>query len=141
MQRLAYCPKYSIIEDKLIFVKNEEEKKMAETKKKKKIVAADTGKEVKAGSKKKTGARKEAAPVGNATGLRIGAVALWVVALALEVVAVLILNGTITWTFMPSLWQIIIALALDLVCLAYMQQPFPLQVNSLRNMRWLGVSF
>lgn len=89
---------------------------MAETKKKKKIVSADDGKEVKAGSKKKTGSAKEAAPVGNATGLRIGAVVLWVVALALEVVAVLILNGTINWTFMNSLYQIIIALVLDLVC-------------------------
>lgn len=87
---------------------------MAETKKKKKIVAADTGEVVAAGSKK--GARKEAAPVGNATGLRVGAVALWVVALALEIVAVLILNGTINWTFMSALAQIIIALVLDLVC-------------------------
>lgn len=89
---------------------------MAEAKKKKKIVAADTGEVVAAGSKKKKGARKEAAPVGNATGLRVGAVALWVVALALEVVAVLILNGTINWTFMSALAQIIVALVLDLVC-------------------------
>ena len=88
---------------------------MAEPKKKK-IVAADSGKEVKAGSKKKTGARKQAAPVGNATGLRVGAVALWLVAIALEVVAYLILVGTINLTFMPALWQIIIALVLDLVC-------------------------
>lgn len=87
---------------------------MAETKKKKKIVSASEGKEVTAGSAKRT--VKEAAPVGNATGLRIGAVVLWIVAIALEVVAILILNGTINWTFMPSLWQMIIALALDLVC-------------------------
>lgn len=86
---------------------------MAETKKKK-IVSASDGKEVEAGSKKRT--MKEAAPVGNATGLRIGAVALWVVAIAFEVVAILILNGTINWTFMNSLYQIIIALVLDLVC-------------------------
>ena len=89
---------------------------MAEPKKKKKIVSADTGKEVAAGSKKKTGARKEAAPVGNATGLRVGAVALWVVAIALEVVAYLMLIGTINLTFMSTLTQIIIALVLDLVC-------------------------
>lgn len=88
---------------------------MAEPKKKK-IVSADTGEEVQAGSKKKTNAAKAAAPVGNATGLRCGAVALWVVAIAFEVVAVLILNGTINLTFMPSLWQLIIVLALDLVC-------------------------
>ncbi len=83
---------------------------MAEPKKKKKIVAAESN-----GSKKK-GARKEAAPVGNATGLRIGAVALWVVAIALEVVAYLMLVGTINLTFIPTMWQIIIALVLDLVC-------------------------
>ncbi len=82
----------------------------AAPKKKKTIISASDGKE--------TTARKvkEAAPVGNATGLRIGAAVLWVVAIALEVLAVLILNGTITWTFMPSLTQIIIVLVLDLVC-------------------------
>ena len=89
---------------------------MAEPKKKK-IVSADTGKEVKAGSKKKTTkVTKEAKPVGNATGLRIGAVALWLVALGLEVLAYLVLIGTLNWTFMPSLWQIILFLVLDLVC-------------------------
>lgn len=89
---------------------------MAEPRKKKKIVSADTGKEVAAGSKKKKGARKEAAPVGNATGLRIGAVALWLVAIALEVVAYLVYTGTINVTFMPSTWLMIIALVVDLVC-------------------------
>lgn len=89
---------------------------MAETKKKKKIVSADSGKEIEAGSLKKKGARKEAAPVGNATGLRIGAVALWLVAIAFEVVAVLMLNGKINLNFLPTLWQIIIVLVLDLVC-------------------------
>lgn len=88
---------------------------MAEPKKKK-IVSADTGEEVKAGSRKKKGNMKEAAPVGNATGLRIGAVALWVVALALEFVAIFILVGKINWTFMPTLAQVIVALVLDLVC-------------------------
>ena len=87
---------------------------MAEAKKKK-IVSAESGKEVKAGSLKgKT--KKEAAPVGNATGLRIGAVALWVVAIALEVVALLMLNGKINLKFMPTLYQIIAALILDLIC-------------------------
>lgn len=80
--------------------------------KKKRIVSADTGKEVAAGSRKR---RKEAAPVGNATGLRIGAVALWLVALALEVVALFMFTGKINLTFMPTLYQIIAALVLDLV--------------------------
>jgi len=79
---------------------------MAEPKKKKKIVAAEGGKKT----------VKEAAPVGNATGLRIGAVVLWLVAIAFEVVALFIFNGKINWTFMPGLYQIIIALVLDLVC-------------------------
>ncbi len=88
---------------------------MAETKKKK-IVSADTGKEVEAGSLKGKGNRKQAAPVGNATGLRIGALALWLVAIAFEVVAVFMLNGKINLGFMSTLAQIIVALALDLVC-------------------------
>ena len=84
---------------------------MAE-KKQKKIVSADTGEVVEAGSRKKTAA----APVGNAAGLRWGAVGLWVLALAFEVVAYLMLIGTINLTFMPTLWQIIIVLVLDLIC-------------------------
>ena len=86
---------------------------MAETKKKT-IVSADDGKEVEAGSKKTN--KKAAQPVGNSTGLRIGAVVVWVAAFGLEVLAILILNGTINWTFMPSMWQMIAALALDLIC-------------------------
>jgi len=87
---------------------------MAETKKKK-IVSASTGKEV-TGSRKKATVKKQAAPVGNATGLRVGAILLWVAALAFEVVAVLMLNGTINLTFMPQIAQIIVALVLDLIC-------------------------
>lgn len=84
---------------------------MAEPKKKK-IVDADSGKEVKAGSRKK----KAAAPVGNATGFRVGAIALWVVALAFEVLAYLVLIGKVNLNFMPSLWQMIAFLVLDLIC-------------------------
>ena len=82
------------------------------TPKKKRIVSADTGKEVKAGSRRRV---KEAAPVGNSAGLRIGAVLLWLVALALEVVALFMFTGKINLTFMPTLYQIIAALVLDLV--------------------------
>ena len=78
---------------------------MAEPKKKKKVTASTAPK-----------TKKEAAPVGNATGLRVGAIIAWAVALALEVVAYLLLIGKITWTFMPTLTLIIIALVLDLVC-------------------------
>ena len=85
---------------------------MAE-KKKKKIISADTGLEVEAGSRKKE-KMKQAAPVGNAGGLRAGAVALWVVALVCEIVAVMIYSGKINWTFVATIWQIIAALMLDL---------------------------
>lgn len=85
---------------------------MAEPKKKK-IVSADTGKEVKAGSRRKM---KEAAPVGNAGGLRAGAIILWVVALVFEVLALMVLIGKVNLKFMPSLYQIIAFLVLDLVC-------------------------
>lgn len=84
---------------------------MAEPKKKK-IVDADSGKEVKAGSRKK----KAAAPVGNANGFRVGAIALWVVAFAFEVLAYLVLIGKVNLNFMPSLWQMIAFLVLDLIC-------------------------
>lgn len=80
---------------------------MAEPKKKKLVAAGGEGKK---------GAHKAAAPVGNATGLRVGAIVLWVVALGFEVLALLVLNGTLNFTFMPSLWQIIITLILDLIC-------------------------
>ena len=82
-------------------------------KKKKKIISADTGLEVEAGSRKKE-KMKQAAPVGNAGGLRAGAVALWVVALVCEIVAVMIYSGKINWTFVATIWQIIAALMLDL---------------------------
>ena len=87
---------------------------MAEEKKKR-IVSADTGEEVEAGSRKKTG-MKEAAPVGNATGLRIGAICLWVVAIVFEVLALLVVLGKFNLHFLPTLWQLIILLVLDLAC-------------------------
>ena len=83
-------------------------------KKQKRIISADDGTEIKAGSRKRPA--QQAAPVGNATGLRIGAVVLWVAAIAFEVLAILIFTGNINWTFMSSTTQLIIALALDLVC-------------------------
>ncbi len=86
---------------------------MAEPKKKKKIVAAEGGKEAAGSGKRKV---KEAAPVGNAGGLRFGAIALWVVALVFEVLAFMVLIGKIDMKFMPALYQIIAFLVLDLAC-------------------------
>ena len=93
---------------------------MAE-KKEKKIIDADTGLEVKAGSKKKpvssTGApMHEAAPVGNAKTLRICAIVLWVLALVFEVLAILVVAGKVDLKFMSELAQLIVFLVLDLIC-------------------------
>ena len=80
---------------------------MAE-KKEHKIVAAETGTTGKV--------VHEAKPVGNASGLRIGAVVLWVVAFIFEILAYLVLIGKINLKFMPTLWQLIVFLVLDLIC-------------------------
>ena len=95
---------------------------MAEKKEKKIVSAGDaTAKTAKAAAKKvdeATGKElKESAPVGNPKGLRWGAVCLWILALGLEVVALLILVGRINITFLnnliPTVWQCVIALVLD----------------------------
>lgn len=89
---------------------------MAEKKKSQKIVSASSGKQVSAKSAKNATVKK-AAPVGNATGLRVGAVILWVLAIAFEVLAVLILFGKINLPFLTPLVNAVIALVLDLGCL------------------------
>ena len=86
---------------------------MAE-KKTKKFVSADNGKET-AAPAKKAKVVKEAAPVGNAKGLRLGAVGLWVLAIVMEVLALLVVIGKINLKFMPSLYQLIAFLVLDLI--------------------------
>ena len=88
---------------------------MAEEKKKeRKIVSAsDTTKTVKTA----TGAKKvqQAKPVGNAGGLRCGAVILWVLAILCEVFAFLFYFGKINITFAPTMAVIIGAIVLDLI--------------------------
>ena len=86
--------------------------------KKRKIVDAGTGKEVKAGSKKTTATA--AAPVGSATGLRVGAIILWVLAIGFEVLALLVALGMIPALALSSTMQIvmmIVFLVLDLIVL------------------------
>ena len=85
---------------------------MAE-KKTKKFVSADNGKET-AAPAKNAKVVKEAAPVGNAKGLRLGAVGLWVLAIVMEVLALLVVIGKINLKFMPTLYQLIAFLVLDL---------------------------
>lgn len=82
---------------------------MAE-KKVKKIVSADDGIEVKATEKKV----KDAKPVGNAKGKRTVAVVLWVVAIVFEVLALLVVLGKLDLKFIPTLYQLIAFLVLDL---------------------------
>lgn len=89
---------------------------MAE-KKEKKIISADTNQEI---SKEEIAEKRkenyqQAKPVGNAKSKRIAAIILWVVAIVMEVLAVLVLNGKGVH-FMSQLAQLIIALVLDLAC-------------------------
>ena len=79
------------------------------------LVSAETKEEVAKGevaAKKKV----EAKPVGNAKGLRIGAILLWVVAIVMEVLAVLVLAGKLNVSFLPQIWQLIVFIVLDLAC-------------------------
>ena len=88
---------------------------MAEKKKNQKIVSASSGKQVSAKSAKNATVKK-AAPVGNATGLRVGAVILWVLAIGFEVLALLLLTQKINLPFLSPLVNAVIALVLDLGC-------------------------
>ncbi|MCQ2419727.1 MAG: hypothetical protein MJ118_01180 [Clostridia bacterium] len=64
-----------------------------------------------------TGKKVQAAkPVGNSTGLRIGAIILWIVAIAMEVLAVLVVAGKLNVSFLPQIWQLIVFIVLDLAC-------------------------
>ena len=86
---------------------------MAEEKKKK-IIDASTGEEVAAGSKRP--AMQAAKPVGNATGLRVGAIILWVLAIVFEILALLVVLGKLDIKFMSTLAQLIVFIVLDLAC-------------------------
>jgi len=89
---------------------------MAE-KKEHKIVSAATGENVKKEEVKTGVAKTQAAPVGSSTGYRIGAIVLWLAAIGFEVLAVLVTFGKIDLKFIPTLWQMIAFLVLDLICL------------------------
>ena len=58
----------------------------------------------------------DAAPVGNAKGLRIGAVLLWVLAIVFEVLTVLVVAGKVSLPALTQMAQMIIFLVLDLAC-------------------------
>ena len=86
---------------------------MAE-KKQKRVVSASTGKDV---TKKATtrAAGKGAAPAGSTGGLRFGAIFLWVLAIACEVMAVLVLFGKVSIGTIPALYSMIGFLVIDLI--------------------------
>ncbi len=79
------------------------------------LVSASTGKEGK--PKPNSHTMVEAKPVGNAAGFRGSAIALWVVAFVFEILAVLVVIGKVNLKFMPTLWQLIAFLVLDLICI------------------------
>ncbi len=54
--------------------------------------------------------------MGNAKGLRIGAVILWGFAIVFEVLALLVVLGKVDLRFMSQLAQLIVFLILDLAC-------------------------
>ncbi len=80
--------------------------------KEKKIVAVPENED----SKKSAATVKQATPTGNAGGLRVGAIILWILGIGFEVVAILGLKNKLGITFLSPLWQCIIALVLDLIC-------------------------
>lgn len=86
---------------------------MAE-KKQKRVVSASTGKDV---TKKATtrAAGKGAAPAGSTGGLRFGAIFLWVLAIACEVMAFMVLIGKVSIGSIEMLYQLIGFLVLDLI--------------------------
>lgn len=88
-------------------------------KKEHKIVSAATGAQMtkEQAAAANLAAKKAAAPVGNSTPLRIGAILLWLAAIGFEVLAVLVTFGKVDLKFMPTLWQMVAFLVLDLVCL------------------------
>ncbi|MCR5768749.1 MAG: hypothetical protein K6G45_09705 [Lachnospiraceae bacterium] len=80
--------------------------------------AESTAKESKPKTRVDEDGRKvtSAKPAGSATGLRIGAVILWLLAIGFEVLCALILFGKINVTREGASWPAFVALGLDLVC-------------------------
>ena len=59
---------------------------------------------------------EQAKPVGNPKGLRIGAILLWVAAIAFEILGIMAILGKIHITFLPTMVQLILFIVLDLAC-------------------------
>ncbi len=94
---------------------------MAEKKKKEKTIIDVSDETTKATGQKEKEEKKETKraavdvkPAGNPKPLRIGAVALWVLALAFEVLALMVFLGKVDLRFMSQIAQLIAFLVLDL---------------------------
>ena len=61
-------------------------------------------------------AYKKAAPSGSAAGFRVGAILLWLAAIAFEVLAILVIKGVVDLKFVSQIVQLIAFLVLDLAC-------------------------
>ncbi len=92
---------------------------MAEKKEKKYVAASEDSKKARetkqVPNEDVVRAVKEAEPVGDPKPLRIGAVALWVLALVFEVLALMVFLGKVDLKFIPQIPQLIIFLVLDLI--------------------------
>ena len=93
---------------------------MAEEKKPKKehkIVSASTGEAVKPGSRPAAKPGAAVQQTGNATGLRVGAVILWLVAVVFEVLAIaLFMEKLLVLPQIQPLYKAIAALVVDAIC-------------------------
>lgn len=87
-----------------------------------KIISADSGEPIKPGRPKAKSPSVQPSPAqkapenGSPTGLRIGAAVLWAAAVIFELIAVLIVFGKLNLSFLPVMWQLIVMIVLDLVC-------------------------
>ena len=86
-------------------------------KKEHKIVSAATGKQVTKKAASGGNVVLQATASGSSTGYRIGAIVLWIAAIGFEILALLAAFGKIDLLFIPTMWQMIGFLVLDLICL------------------------
>ena len=81
---------------------------------KKTVSAASSGRKKSTSAAAKTPV--SAGSAGSATGKRVGAIVLWVLAIAFEILAILLVFGKLPITFMGTIPAMIILLVLDLIC-------------------------
>lgn len=73
-------------------------------KRERKFISAESGRTI-----------KRAKPAGNAGGLRLGAVIFWVLAIACEVLAIMVYSGEFNFKLFPAKWQLIGFIVFDLI--------------------------